>query len=200
MPTASRQHSLLSNDVVMNPTEQPQDPDLQVLLLKHLGTLEVFVRMNLGPQLRSREETQDLVQSVCREILEDGDEFEYQGDQAFRSWLYMRCLRKLRDRARYHVAQKRDVRKVLKGDQDARIEDCYAKICSPSVNLRGEEFLDRFEREFSKLKPEQREAIALTRVANLTSAEAGAIMGCTESAVRSHVHRGLVKLSARLVD
>ena len=38
--------------------------------------------------LRAMESTSDIVQSVCREILQHKDRFQYPGEDGFRRWLY----------------------------------------------------------------------------------------------------------------
>ena len=41
------------------------------LLEQHLPRLRAFVRLRMGAQLRARESASDIVQSTCREILEN---------------------------------------------------------------------------------------------------------------------------------
>jgi hypothetical protein len=53
------------------------------LLTGFLPELRAFVRLRLGPELRARETSSDLVQSVCREVLADLDQFEYRGSPSF---------------------------------------------------------------------------------------------------------------------
>ncbi|MGQ3096324.1 MAG: sigma-70 family RNA polymerase sigma factor [Roseateles sp.] len=48
------------------------------------------------------------------------------------------------------------------------------------------------------LPPAQRHAIELTRLAGLTSAEAAAATGASESAIKVQVHRGLKRLAERV--
>ena len=63
---------------------------LDALLERHLPALRVYVRLQAGDFLREQESSSDIVQSVCRELLQDLDAFEYRGEGQFRAWLYMR--------------------------------------------------------------------------------------------------------------
>ena len=45
---------------------------MALLYLEHLDDLRAFVRLKIDPRLRVRESGSDLVQSICREVLEDG--------------------------------------------------------------------------------------------------------------------------------
>lgn len=42
---------------------------LEEFVTRHLPHLHAYVRLRMGPQLRLREATADVVQSVCREVL-----------------------------------------------------------------------------------------------------------------------------------
>ena len=57
---------------------------IEQLIQEHLPGLRAFVRLNAGATLRAREAQSDLVQSVCREVLEGREGFEYRGDAAFK--------------------------------------------------------------------------------------------------------------------
>ncbi|MFO1078992.1 MAG: hypothetical protein U1E73_14825, partial [Planctomycetota bacterium] len=74
---------------------------IERLLLRQLPGLEAFVRLRMGPGMRSRTEPPDLVQSVCREVLEDLAGFEFRGEAPFRHWLFTRAENKLREKQRY---------------------------------------------------------------------------------------------------
>src|SRR5688572_24377574 len=80
---------------------------VEELLVRHLSPLEAFVRLRMGPALRAHLTAPDLVQSVCREVLEDLGGFQYRGEGAFRHWLYTRAQNKLLEKHRYVVAGKR---------------------------------------------------------------------------------------------
>jgi len=57
---------------------------IEQLLVRQLPGLEAFVRLRMGAGLRRHATPPDLVQSVCREVLEDLTGFEYRGEAPFR--------------------------------------------------------------------------------------------------------------------
>ena len=85
--------------------------DLEALLVEHLPYLRAYVRLRSNRAIRARESGTDLVQSVCREVLQGSSGFEYRGDGAFRRWLCTAALRKIVERDRAMKTQKRDVRR-----------------------------------------------------------------------------------------
>ena len=64
---------------------------MESLIARHLPSLRAFVRLRVNSFLRARESESDVVQSVCCEILQHMQGFEYQGEARFRNWLYGAC-------------------------------------------------------------------------------------------------------------
>ena len=84
------------------------DSAMEQLLLEHLSSLRAFVRLRTSGRLRARESQSDLVQSICREVLQDLGSFEYRNAGAFRQWLFTLAQNKLREKGRLHAAERRD--------------------------------------------------------------------------------------------
>src|SRR5690606_28699201 len=70
----------------------------------------------MSPLLRAYESESHLVQSACRELLLQAEDFEYPGEAAFRAWLYTAALHKLQKRERHLRAQKRARRAAARRD------------------------------------------------------------------------------------
>jgi len=172
---------------------------MQTLLEMHLEGLRAFVRLRTGPELRQRESSSDLVQSVCREILEQAHRFQHPSESAFRRWLYTTALRKISDRAEHWRAQKRDAgrEQAFPSQGEAGLLQRYASFSSssPSQHAMVREEVERVERAFGELTEEQREVITLAHVAGLSRAEIAEQMGRTEGAVRVLLHRSLARLA-----
>lgn len=172
------------------------------LLAQQLPGLQAFVRLRMGRVLRMREDSADLVQSVCADILRHQDRFQYRGEANFRCWLYTTAARKIADRCDHHHAEKRDPRReVAVGGPEAEpmLRAQYRSIVTPSAQLMVAEEVARMEQCFEKLSEEEREVILLARIVGLSRAEIGAHMGRTEGAVRTLLSRALVRLSELLV-
>jgi RNA polymerase sigma-70 factor (ECF subfamily) len=171
------------------------------LLQRHIDGLRGFIRLRCGALIRDRESCSDIAQSVCREVLEDCEDFEYRGEAAFRAWLFEKALSKIRNRARYWQAQKRDARR----DQDLAanatedhahlLSRYYATSLTPSRVAVGKEAVERVERAFDQLPPEQREVVLLARVVGLTRSEIATQLDRSEDSVRGLLARGLTRLT-----
>jgi RNA polymerase sigma-70 factor (ECF subfamily) len=183
----------------------PLPAELELLLERHLPALRAFVRLRAGRVVAARESSSDLVQSVCRELLKGSERFEYQGEAAFKSWLYTAALRKIVEKDRYYRSQKRDAGREIPADghgdeQDGSLLDCYATFATPSRDVAVREQLARVEQAFEQLNDEQREVVTLARIVGLPHAEIARQMGRTEEATRQLLRRAMIKLSEILTD
>jgi len=173
---------------------------LGALIERHIPGLRAFIRLRMGKELRAKESASDLVQSVCREVLEHADRFRYPGEKQFKQWLYREAFRKVANRAAYLKAERRDVGR----EQPQSSEESYAQLSmaytsfSPSRDARAREHAERLEAAFDQLSDEYREVIVLSRVMGLSRAEMAVEMGRTEPAVRSLLSRALSRLAEHL--
>ena len=172
---------------------------IEQLLVRHLPGLEAFVRLRMGPGLRSVSSAPDLVQSVCREVLEDLSGFEFRGEAPFRHWLYVRAENKLREKHRFHGAEKRDVGKQQALPEATTAFAAYQTMCTPSRDAEVRETMRRVEAAFDLLPDDYREAVTLHKLCGLSHAEIAERMQRSEGAVRNLVYRGISRL-ALLVD
>ncbi len=169
---------------------------LDEVLARYLPRLRAFVRLQTGARIRAEESTSDLVQSVCRHLLEDLPKLEFRGEEAFRGWLFTTAVRKILKRDTFYTRAKRDVRREVGGD--VAIAECYRTMTTPSADLIRSEEIEEFERAFDRLDAEHREIISLVRVAGMSHAEAGEKLGKTEGASRVLLHRALARLATIL--
>ena len=184
--------------------ERGRARDLPELLAEHYRFVRLFVRLRLDQRARQRESATDIVQSVCREVLERADRFEYQGRAAFRSWLCEAALRKLRDRWKYHHAERRDpAREAALVDDEGRmceLADAYRTTLDPVGRVLRAEDIERLEASFDELSDAQREVMALRFVAGLDYAEIAARTGRNTAAVRKLAQRARIQIASRLAN
>ena len=182
---------------------------LDRLLEAHLPNLRAFVRLQVDERLRLRESQSDLVQSVCREVLEDLPGYEYRGEGSFRAWLFTAALNKVRQKGEFHRAHKRDVARERRIDGerdggDAAGNDLYSSLCSlgptPSQHAIANEQSERLERAMDRLPADDREMLLLARVVDLSRQEIGDRMGLSEKTVHNRIGRAGVRLLAALED
>lgn len=173
---------------------------VEQLIAGHLPGLRAYLRLRAGAMLRARESSSDLVQSVCRDVLQNLDQFKYPGEAAFRAWLYATALRKVADRAEYWQAQKRDAARdrPLEGNDEALLAVYRTSFASPSAHAMGREAMERLEDAFERLSEDYREVIVLSRICGLSRAEVAQAMGRTEASVRNLLSRALAELAEHL--
>jgi len=166
-----------------------------------LPGLRAFVRLRLGDRLRSRESSQDIAQSVCREALTDLDRFEYRGPHSFRNWLYLHAERKIRDRGRFWGRERRDMdREHGRGAEKDELEAQIRTFFTPSRDAAAREELERVEQAFRQLPEDYRRVIILVRVLGLPHREAASELGRTELATRTLLSRALARLALLVED
>lgn len=175
---------------------------VSALIEKHLPGLRAYVRLRCGAAMRAKESTSDIVQSACRDVLENIERFRYRGEAGFRAWLYATAMRKIADRAEYWGAAKREAKRevplVIGQGSDQGVLDVYSSVCSPSQAAIGNEAAARLEAAFDTLAEDDREVIVLARVVGLTHTELAEHLGVSAGASRMRLFRALANLSEAL--
>ncbi len=186
-------------------TSEPER-SLDELLIDHLPRLRAFVRLRTNRAIRARESHSDLVQSVCREVLEGSERFRFDGEVAFRKWLYTTALRKIVERDRSMKTLKRDVGREVAAaargndddDDDQDLLAAYHTVSTPSLAARQREQVALLEEAFDDLTDEHREVITLARIVGLSHAEIAAHLGKSEEACRQLLRRAMIRLEMAL--
>jgi RNA polymerase sigma-70 factor (ECF subfamily) len=174
-----------------------EEASISSLLGRHLPGALAYVRAHAGGLL-AREESIDIVQAACREVLQDLSRYDYRDEAGFRHWLFLSAERKILERARRHGREKRGGGREpgpLSAAEVESLQQSYRGFCSPSQAAIGREELERAERALRGLSDEHREVILLARVVGLSHADIGARMGKSERAVTSLLHRALTEMA-----
>jgi len=167
------------------------------LLQRHLPELRAFIRLRTGPHLLAQETPDDLVQSVCREVLGKLGGFDYRSEQAFKSWLFLSALHKVQDKARYYAAEKRRAARAST-PQDPQLLSGYVSMLSPSRVAIAREDVAQLEAAFDQLSDEHREVITLHRLLGLDHEQIAERMGRSTAASRVLLHRAIARLGRLL--
>ena len=178
-----------------------EEPAVEQLLQEYLPRVRAFVRMRMGPDLRQREETSDIVQSTCRRVLAHaGKDLRFDGEAQFRAWLFTAALNNIKEKHRFHRAQKRDVQQEVAAPEESvlQLQEGYACVASPSRMAAAGEEVNRIEAALDLLDSDQREVISLCRLAGLPYEQVAARMNRSPEAVRKLLARALYKLSLAL--
>ncbi len=173
---------------------------LGALVARHLPGLLAYVRAHAGPHLLRHEASMDLVQSACREVLQDIGRCDYRDEAGFRHWLFLAAERKLVDRARYHGRAKRQAgpNQTWSAVEEQVLASGFGALVTPSQEASAREALERVEGALGRLAADDREAIVLARIVGLSAAEIALHLGRTETAVRRLIPRALARLAREM--
>ena len=161
-----------------------------------------IIRMRMGPELRSKLQSMDLVQDAFISAIRSMDNFTYENEGDFLRWVSRIAENRIRDNLENLHAQKRDIRKEIPlNTNSSTSQDTFVGISNPvdtttpSLVMSKREDLNKLEKAMEKLKPEYREVIALTKIEGLTYQEAAEKMGKGPDAVRMLLSRAITALS-----
>jgi RNA polymerase sigma factor (sigma-70 family) len=151
------------------------------------------VRSRLGPGLRGRLESEDILQSVVKDALRDLERFEPRGPGSLQHYLHACVLNKIRVKAAHHAAQKRDAGREVGGEAVDELPD----------RLDAPQYFDapryeRLERAVATLPEAMREAVLLRTVEGLDNEAAAEVLKRTPAAASKLYNRALARLGASL--
>ena len=177
---------------------QSGDADaLNELFARHYQTMLELARRQLGSKLRTKEEPDDLAQTTFREATRDFASYTWRGEGSLLRWLIQILQNKIRDRAEFYSASKRDSSKERSlegaapsdGDPPPTVEPPSADLTVTMEVERGESF-EFLRAALNDLSPLHRKAITLVFFQGLSLREAGEQMdGRSEDAVRMMLRR-----------
>jgi RNA polymerase sigma-70 factor (ECF subfamily) len=173
-------------------------PDaLNQLYDRSAGRLLAFVRLRLGPDLRQRLESRDILQAAMLRSLERIRQFEGHETRSWMSWLTRIAENEIRDRVDFQHRQRRDAARDLPLDDEAPIR---AVTRSALTRVIQDEESRRLEAAMDALSDAHREIILLRTFQELSFAEIGKRLGKTEDACRMLMTRALTALTMKMAE
>ncbi|MEO2164082.1 MAG: RNA polymerase sigma factor [bacterium] len=176
---------------------------LNELFQRYHQTMVEMARRKLGPRLRLKEDPDDLAQTTFREAARDFQGYRYQGEGSLLRWLIQILQNKIRDKAEFYSAGKRDLSRerameTKKGEEERTLEFLSEDLSVTQVVQRDEQ-VGHLRDSLTELSAEHRQAITLVFFEGLTLRQAGERMGGkSEDAVRMMLRRAEGKLGDRL--
>jgi len=156
----------------------------------------------MGPEIRSKLESMDLVQDALMCALRDLGDFTYRNEGDFLRWLTKIAENRLRDNIDKLHTDKRNIRREIRLDDRGRsIDGVFVgtadpiKATTPSVIMSRREDLDKLEKAIDKMKPEYREVIILAKIEELSYRQIGDRLGKSIGAVKMLVSRAIMALA-----
>jgi RNA polymerase sigma-70 factor (subfamily 1) len=164
----------------------------------------LVARRRLGPALRAKVDSIDISQSVVVELMLGIEKFEYRSDPAWRGYLRRLVENKIRAKADYFGAARRDMKRERSIETRGRAEgergtEPPSHGPSPSELLLREEEIGRLETALEQMTSAERDVIILRVFEGLSHREiARRLNRPSENAVHKLYGRALARLAGLL--
>jgi RNA polymerase sigma-70 factor (ECF subfamily) len=176
------------------------------LLGAHRARLRQMIAVRMDQRLGTRVDPSDIVQDVLAVATRDLSDYLRTRPMPFYPWLRKLAWERLIELQRLHlVARKRSVAREEFGlpelpDESAAIlaERLLSQDASPSDLLIRAEMRQRVRQALERLPERDREVLVLRYLEQLSPAEAAAVLGIKEGAVKTRQTRALVRLGELL--
>jgi RNA polymerase sigma-70 factor, ECF subfamily len=173
-------------------------PDaLNELYQRCAGRVLAFIRLRLGPDLRSRLESRDILQATLLKSFARIHELRAEETRSLMAWLARIAEHEIRDCADFHQRQRRDRGRETAIDDDAPLP---ALTRSALSRLILDEEATRLEDAVESLAPAHRDVILLRKFEELSFAEIAERLGRTEDACRMLLARALTALTLKMSE
>jgi RNA polymerase sigma factor (sigma-70 family) len=176
---------------------------VHALLTRYLDDLRRYISTHAGQKLKARETSQDLLQSVCREVLQDAADggFRYRSEGQFRGFLFQAALNKIRGKGRYHGRKRRAADQELPADALSRslADAVFLTMHTPSRSAADREEHARFLQAFAQLPETQQQLIQWARLDGLSHREIAQKLSISEVNSRVQLGRALARLATLAV-
>ena len=175
----------------------------EALLEKHMPGLRSFLRSRASEWVLAKESADDLTQSACREAVEhlQNGRFKLRSDAEFKQWLYQAGLLKLKARARFYLADRRDLRREVGRVHPADSEDPgFDSVVSatPSQFAATNEARRRVRECINQLGGRDQEVLTLAVLEGRPHSELAEALGVEVAHSRMILSRAMAKLAKRL--
>lgn len=157
-----------------------------------------LIRLRLGPDLRRRLESRDVLQQTLLKAFRAIDRFEGSGEISLMGWLGAIARNEIRDQAKFLGRQGRDAARDLPID-DAR-EPVAEQLQSEVSRLHLEAKSRRLEQAMEALHESHREVILLRRFEELSFREIGERMERSPDACRVLHARAMAALTLQMKE
>lgn len=169
------------------------------LLLGGCGErLLTLIRLRLGPSLRERIESRDVLQATLLKALLHIDGFRGTRRESLMAWLARIAQNEIRDAADFHGRQRRQVGQTVAMGGTQELDTLAADVRSETSRIDLNERSLRLLAALEALSPEHREVIVLRQLEERPFAEVAGHMGRSEDACRMLLARAMATLTISL--
>ena len=159
--------------------------------------VRLYARLRLGPGLRSRVETDDVLQEAYLAAHKAFDRFRYEGEEAFTRWLCRIAENAIRGLSDHHRARKRTPPAGMA--RVSRILDrLHASATGPATAATRQEHAKRLIAGVDALADDEREVLLLRFFQGRTLDDIAHLTGRSPSTTRRLLGRATASLGAHL--
>ncbi|MEM1179490.1 MAG: sigma-70 family RNA polymerase sigma factor [Acidobacteriota bacterium] len=190
----------------------PPDDDLQLLQEAREGSIEAvnalfakygqkllsLIRLRMGPSLRRRLESQDVLQHTMLKAYERLDQFAGGGETSLMAWFGAIARNEIRDQARFFARGGRDVGRDVPLDLAVGAAHHTLRTEVSRLHLLAQARL--LEQAIESLEDNHKEVILLRRFEELSFPQIGEHLGKTPDACRMLYSRAMAALTFRVRD
>jgi RNA polymerase sigma-70 factor (ECF subfamily) len=179
---------------------------LQQLLLENYARLAESIRTRIPDQLRTVVDVEDILQTTFVHVFRGLSSFRDGDANSFYAWVRSIADARLTDAVRKATRQKRGGGWNRVAGEAANSSGSFLDLIhllsndqrSPSRSAASHEAVVALQIALAGLAEDQREAISLRHIENLTMKEVVERMGRTDAAIRGLLHRGKAALKKSL--
>ncbi len=163
---------------------------------RYAGRLHALIRLRLGPGLRRRLESRDILQATLLKAFQGIERFQGSGGRSMMAWLGAIAQTEMCDQADFYARQKRDAGRET--SIDGKVSWIADQVHSEVSRLQLEEDSERLERALDALRGPQREVVLLRSFEELSYPEIGDRMDKSADACRMLYARALTALTMKM--
>ncbi len=158
--------------------------------------LHALIRLRLGPNLRRRLESRDILQATLLKAFQGIDRFDGAGSRSLMAWLGTIAQAEICDQADFYGRKKRDFGRDT--SLDVGVERVAERVRSEASRLQLEADAERLERAIDALGEAHREVILLRSFEELSFREVGERLGKSPDASRMLFARAMAALTRKM--
>jgi RNA polymerase sigma-70 factor (ECF subfamily) len=174
---------------------------LDALVRDNLAWIHEHVRRRLGPALRKRADSQDLVQETLLGLLRDGPRFVLSDQVQFRALMVRMIENVILRQVEFHSAKRRDAaREVPPVSRDTvlPLDPAYRPVTQPSDAAAAGEMRALVALALELIEPDDRAVILAREFHGRSFGEIATEFGIGEDAARMRFSRALPRLAEKL--
>ncbi len=158
--------------------------------------LHRLIRVRLGPQLRRRLESRDILQATLLKAFQGIHRFKGSASGSMMAWLGTIAQTEICDQADYYGRQKRDSGRDTTLDE--KFERIAAQVRTETSRLHLQAESERLEQALDALSEAHREVIVLRSLEELSFREVGERLGKSADAARMLYARAMTSLTLEM--